>query len=426
MRIEWIEVENFKGFDKRRFEFDEHFTLFVGENGSGKTSLVEAVAFVVQSFLATMGAGGGSPQMAGLFRMAGHMTGSTAIAEPRLPLRLKASICASGEVHEASFSCPNSADSTSNHAWSEFCYKWHQAAVPFMQSLAKLSDVLPVFTSYPAKRSSTSGSRPDFNNIMGAKPQRFGGYLGWSWSEGVATSFTEWLARHEAIGREDQSDSALFTSTKAAIMAACPGMKNIRFSVKRGEPVIEWENGDMVGFSLLSDGQKSILTMVADIARRAAMLNPDLENPVAETPGVVVIDEIDLHLHPRWQRRIMADLRRVFPKIQFIATTHSPIIISAAKDALVVRLDPTGATVLGQAYGLDVNWVVDELQGGDSQSPEVKALVMKADELIDEGQMDEAQKIVEQLRDIQQGCSTDTVRLEATINNIIALAHAED
>ena len=96
-------------------------------------------------------------------------------------------------------------------------------------------------------------------------------------------------------------------------------------------------------FSKLSDGQRAMLAMVGDIARRAALLNPHLgEKAPAETPGIVMIDEIDLHLHPRWQRQIVDDLKRTFPKMQFIATTHSPFIIQSLEEGELRKLGESG------------------------------------------------------------------------------------
>ena len=74
--------------------------------------------------------------------------------------------------------------------------------------------------------------------------------------------------------------------------------------------------------------------MFCDIARRAAILNPHLnENICSETQGVILIDELDLHLHPKWQRRVIEDLRKIFPKIQFICTTHSTFLIQSLRSS---------------------------------------------------------------------------------------------
>lgn len=94
--------------------------------------------------------------------------------------------------------------------------------------------------------------------------------------------------------------------------------------------------------------------MVGDIARRATILNPHLgENVLLETPGVVLVDELDLHLHPKWQRRVIEDLRRTFPKIQFICTTHSPFLIQTLRSSEeLISLDGDTASSFDN-YGIE-------------------------------------------------------------------------
>ena len=106
-----------------------------------------------------------------------------------------------------------------------------------------------------------------------------------------------------------------------------------RFSVKSDELelVIRYKDGAVsyLPVRLLSDGIRTILNMVADIAYRMAVLNPQLlGNIVRDTDGIVMIDELDMHLHPSWQQRIMQDLTRIFPKLQFVVTTHAPSILA--------------------------------------------------------------------------------------------------
>lgn len=84
---------------------------------------------------------------------------------------------------------------------------------------------------------------------------------------------------------------------------------------------------------LLSDGQRSITATVTDIARRALTLNRPVDHlPLNEVPGLILIDEVDLHLHPSWQRRVLSDLARTFAGMQFIVTTHSPFILQSSRD----------------------------------------------------------------------------------------------
>ena len=104
--------------------------------------------------------------------------------------------------------------------------------------------------------------------------------------------------------------------------------------------MVELNSEELYSFNNLSDGYCNTLAMVADIAHRAARLNPQLMDQAAtETPGIVLIDEVDLHLHPKWQRTVLNDLRKTFPKIQFIASTHSPFIIQSLKPGEVIDLN---------------------------------------------------------------------------------------
>jgi len=103
--------------------------------------------------------------------------------------------------------------------------------------------------------------------------------------------------------------------------------------------VVRFANGEHQPFMNLSDGQRCMLAVVGDLAQKAATLNPHLgEGVLVQTPGVVLIDELDLHLHPTWQRHVIEDLRATFPRIQFVCTTHSPFLIQSLRsgDELVM------------------------------------------------------------------------------------------
>lgn len=110
----------------------------------------------------------------------------------------------------------------------------------------------------------------------------------------------------------------------------------------------------------LSQGEKSLLALVGDIARRLAILNPSLKDPL-QGEGVVMIDEVDLHLHPKWQHNLIDKLVRTFPNVQFILTTHSPHIISDNPDILVYALNDGELTQVPNVYGEDVNTVLTKV-----------------------------------------------------------------
>ncbi|HWB04015.1 MAG TPA: AAA family ATPase [Verrucomicrobiales bacterium] len=425
MRIEWIEVENFKGFDRREFEFDEHFTLIVGENGSGKSSLWHIVAIFMEAWAHHSGISRDFDVEAYRkhLRVITTTLESGSVSEYSLPLNLRFRTNVLGQ--KCAFHGSITDADAPQQVFEDISSQLSSVALEHINDNLRFQYVLPVVAGFPAARSFKQG-KPDWRNIMAASPFRKDGYEDWDQANDSASSLIEWMGRQEAISAEDRTDTKVYTSVKRAITSSLPGAVRVWFSARAGEPVIEWNTGLVIGFSKLSDGQRSIVSMIGDIARRTALLNPHLDDPVDQTPGIVFIDEIDLHLHPRWQRRIMEDLRRVFPKIQFIATTHSPVIISAAKDAKVIHLDANGSHELGQAYGLDVGWVVDEVMGGESRPAEISALIRQADDCIGEGKLDEARAVVKRLRDELNGPDLEVIRLDSTIENLEALANAED
>ena len=125
-----------------------------------------------------------------------------------------------------------------------------------------------------------------------------------------------------------------------AMVACVPDAKKIEYNVREYSLIVEFANGDVQPFQNLSDGQRIMLALVADIAYRAAWLNPYLGDRVLlETDGIVLIDELDLHLHPKWQRTVVDDLRRTFPKMQFVATSHSPFIIQSLEPNELMDLE---------------------------------------------------------------------------------------
>ena len=103
----------------------------------------------------------------------------------------------------------------------------------------------------------------------------------------------------------------------------------------------------MINFSALSDGYRNVIKIVTDIATKMCILNPYLgKETLKATPGVVVIDELDLSLHPTWQKRIVRILKELFPKVQFICATHSPFIIQSLEPGELITLD----TILDEEY----------------------------------------------------------------------------
>jgi predicted ATP-binding protein involved in virulence len=188
---------------------------------------------------------------------------------------------------------------------------------------------------------------------------RFSGYWNSVDPRLSVSQLTRWIARQSWITYQQQNRTPpAFVAVKKAIVSCIENATNLYFDAALGEVVVEMQGGAQP-FSNLGDGQRSMLAMVGDIAQKAAKLNPHLGDKVLEqTSGVVLIDELDLHLHPRWQRRIIDDLRRSFPKIQFICTTHSPFLIQSLRSGEeLIMLD-------GQPTADLANMSVEEIAQG--------------------------------------------------------------
>lgn len=147
--------------------------------------------------------------------------------------------------------------------------------------------------------------------------------------------------------------------------------KNPRIRRQGTPTMIVEKDGEELDVNQLSQGEKSLLALVGDIARRLAILNPSLDDPL-QGEGVVMIDEVDLHLHPKWQHDLIDKLVRTFPNVQFILTTHSPLIVSDSPNILVYSLENGNLHKTKNIYGEDANTLLNNIFDVPVRTPEVE------------------------------------------------------
>jgi predicted ATP-binding protein involved in virulence len=218
-------------------------------------------------------------------------------------------------------------------------------------------------------------------------------------------TFFEWFREREDLENErrlaqpEHRDPQL-ASVREAIETLLDGVSNLRVRRNPQRMVVNKQHEELV-VDQLSDGEKCLLATVGDLARRLAMANPDSPAPLREH-GVVLIDEIDLHLHPRWQRSVIPDLERTFPNCQFVVTTHSPQVLSHVRgETIRLGRGEHGLTMLERrsVYGWDTNRILEEFLEVDERPREIKEELDEYFRKIQDGKLDEAEQARHKLED---------------------------
>ncbi|KUE81838.1 ATP-binding protein [Aeromonas schubertii] len=208
----------------------------------------------------------------------------------------------------------------------------------------------------------------------------------------LAPSIWQTLQQQQASARDRQ-----LTAVRVAIANFMPGFENLKVRRKPRLHMSIDKEGQTFNVLQLSQGEKSLMALVGDIARRLAMMNPELENPL-HGDGVVLIDEVDMHLHPQWARTIIQRLTDTFPNCQFVLTTHSPLVISDCKDVLVYSLDNGELTEVPSQYGQDANSVLLEVMDTAIRNERVANRLNDLLDLIQDRHFDKANALLAELK----------------------------
>lgn len=336
MKVNNIYIENFKGFEKERFSFNENFTVLIGENGAGKSSILEALSFLLGTFFLGVD---GIPRISIKQSDKRRVLVSRNSLEVKLPLKLSIE----HTLNEKKYSWFRDTNKVSGGSTS------YKHAGELIAHIRELTDAvregekvdLPLIAYYGVERLCKERHE---KKSFAKQSSRFDGYLNALDPRSTEKKFLEWFKTLEASILQEHEipsfDKQLYTAITSTIANMANGWTDVYYNLKQDDIVGKNPDGSWTTFSMLSDGYRGIVRLAADIASRAIKLNPHLgEEAVKQTSGVVLIDEIDMHLHPKWQKNIVTDLKRTFPNIQFIVTTHSPFIVQSLKADEVINLD---------------------------------------------------------------------------------------
>lgn len=436
MRIDQLTVTGFRCFKKAVFDFPHQFNLIVGENGSGKTSLLEALSIAAGSWLLGI-RGYDSRNIAEEdVRMVPIKAGEEVNFEEAELTQVSAvgwiegGVVIDGKQWKYTWgrSRRGRAGRTTRVDSARIASLANEAAGKLRMGKAV---ILPLISYYG------TGRLWDFPKEMKrglnapvskAKQSRFEGYRTSVDRRCSPVEFAKWLQRQAWIEFQEKNELPLSAVVRKAVIGCIEGGRKIWFSAKHGQVLVSIKGHGVLPFENLSDGQRNIVAMVGDIAIKAAKLNPHLEGKVLEeTPGIVLIDELDLHLHPRWQRRVVRDLKRTFPKLQFFCTTHSPQVVGEVPRNEILLVTPEGARPVPVGLGADSNWILKHVMGGEERNATVQKLINDVDDALDNGEMTKAHQILARLSNvIGTSDEGEVARLESSIRNLEHLAHAED
>ncbi|MBI2568732.1 MAG: AAA family ATPase [Candidatus Schekmanbacteria bacterium] len=290
---------------------------------------------------------------------------------------------------------------------------------------------LPVFAYYGTGRLWSQKSKSLLK--LSGLGSRFSGYTDCLDPASNQNLFEAWMrwreqARLQKIAAameqgEDPSTIRLIDveAVQSAVLCCIEGATRFSYDVAHEELRLTFEDGRVLPFSCLSDGYRNILGMVADIAWRAVQLNPHHGGEAGtKAEGVVLIDEIDLHLHPSWQHQVLDDLRRAFPKIQLFVTTHSPQVIATARREWMRLLvaDASEALSTEAVYGKDSNAVLREIMGVRPRPEWMEKKLDRLEELIEDAKVDEAKALLEAIRSDLGEHDHEVVRREWEIHDL--------
>ncbi|MEN8221243.1 MAG: AAA family ATPase [Pseudomonadota bacterium] len=341
MRIDHLEVTNFKGFEHKKIEFSPQFNLLSGDNGTGKTAVLDALAVGMGTLLLGFENIYSRTIRPSEMRHVGYKLGQDMKFEPQSPTIVHCR----GEVSDSGLiswerGLLSLGSRTTRHKAKRIIDKAKQ-----MQDRVRDGDkslLLPVLSYYGTGRLWLQKRE----KVETVKPSsRLSEYEGCLDPASEEKRLMRWFKTMEIAALQRKVSIGVLEGLRIAVKNCLEGCEFVYFDIPYDQLIVTKAQKQIIPAHMLSDGQRTILAMVADIAYKAASLNPQLEEKVAlETPGIVLIDEIDLHLHPNWQRKIVNSLKTTFPKIQFIATTHSPFIIQSLRDGELIDLNESQPT----------------------------------------------------------------------------------
>ena len=398
--LDRVFILNYRAISKAEFNLMAT-NLIVGINGAGKTSILRAMAFLLEDLSRRIGPSTTEGQQPNF-------------SDARKPLvRTRAFLKTDGQeyylrrewktvdgtVSESKLNAEQSQTSTlARIYWSKLQAEDDEVA-------------LPLLCFYPIGRTVQEIPLKARTEVVSSRRE---GYVRAFTAERHFGSFFQWFRELEDVENEQgKKRDPHLQAVRRAVEAAMPGYTNLRVSRRPRLRMLVDKGEEILSIQQLSDGEQGVLTLVGDLARRAAILNPHLPDPLL-SPGCVLVDEIDQHLHPQWQRRVVETMRRVFPNVQFVFTSHSPIVCGSVEpDSLLILKD--GKVERGSVYGWSVAEILKTVFEVDERPAPIHDRLVELDRALDADDLEGAKRIVGSLREHLPETDPEIVRANVLI-----------
>lgn len=388
MQLRRIHITNFKGIEDVEFKFDSRFNLIIGDNGVGKTSVLEAISVVLGAFLAGIDNVSSIHFSKDEIRREKVLIGQGSYnIKYKIPIKVECEAMIGEEPFSYIRQKKNINSARSTIEPRDICKK---AADMVNQD----DSILPII-SYQSFSRVANQKKDKWENVFTDDFSRVVGYTDCLEEASNTKLLTNWCKRMEQISWQQDRKIAEYESVKMAIakfMGIMLGHEECKvYYDKRMEELVYLDGSDILPVRLLSSGYRTLIGMVLDIAFRMAILNPNLLERIPErTNGIVLIDELELHLHPKWQWKVVEALKKTFPSVQFIATTHSPLLIASCQNENLIVLkdiNPSAdvfdvkADYMKTAKGWQINDVLETIMQTSNRDPETTDKLRRLKEL---------------------------------------------
>lgn len=354
MYISHLQLKNYRCYDEFEMDFNKELTVIVAENGKGKTAILDAIAVALGPYLACFD-GVKSEQITDTdVRQVKDTAGGALGRVLRMKSQYPVVISASGEVNDKMVSWKRELNAAKSRTTIQNAKNLTAYGKEMVAALREINDskiVLPVMAYYGTSRMWRDNKLFELRKPISL--ERSSGYVDCMEPSSSYNTFGQWYkyAVMSALefdrylletGKKNEKNpyTEVLKAVKQAIVTCIGSMGwiDIDYSFAFQNLIVVHEKMGILPLDALSDGTRSVISMAADLAYRMVRLNPDLGiNAALETPGIVLIDEVDMHLHPSWQQAVVYDVRKAFPNVQFIVTTHSPQVLSTV-DAEAIRV----------------------------------------------------------------------------------------